>query len=109
MGQLFKSFKRFDYTTSTYLNSSKNCSNDSTMTGMKIAIIFFAIAMISLTADAVPFNLEECEECVKECNGKKIEACPEDLVERFICIFVTVLFNTEQCRIECRKQGICEY
>merc|ERR1712133_362285 len=56
----FKSFKRYNYRLSTLLNISKNCSYDSTMTGMKIAIIFFAIAMISATANAAPLDKFEC-------------------------------------------------
>merc|ERR1712212_948281 len=62
MGQLFKSFKRYNYRLSNFLNSSKNCSNDSTMTGLKIAIIFFAIAMISGTANAGCSQNSDCEE-----------------------------------------------
>merc|ERR1711942_137716 len=62
MGQLFKSFKRYNYRLSNFLNSSKNCSNDSTMTGLKIAIIFFAIAMISATANAGCSQNSDCEE-----------------------------------------------
>merc|ERR1711942_630137 len=62
MGQLFKSFKRYNYRLSNFLNSSKNCSNDSTMTGLKIAIIFLAIAMISATANAGCLQNSDCEE-----------------------------------------------
>merc|ERR1712212_1382341 len=62
MGQLFKSFKRYNYRLSNFLNSSKNCSNDSTMTGLKIAIILFAIAMISATANAGCLQNSDCEE-----------------------------------------------
>merc|ERR1712126_448862 len=105
MGQLFKCFKRFNYTTSTYLNSSKNCCNDSTMTGMKIAIIFFAIAMISFTANAAPFNLDECEKCVEECVKIKMDACTGGLLEQILCGFA----NTVECRNnKCREQGVCE-
>merc|ERR1712212_1182512 len=69
MGQLFKSFKRYNYRLSSFLNGSRNCIYDSTMTGMKIAIIFFAIAMISATANAAPPGLEECRKKIEACNG----------------------------------------
>merc|ERR1712198_297761 len=70
MGQLFKIFKRYNYRLSTFLNISKNCSFDPTMTGMKIAIIFFAIAMISATANAAPHVSEECIKKMEACNGE---------------------------------------
>merc|ERR1711982_17811 len=69
MGQLFKSFKRYNYRLYTFLNGPKNCSNDSTMIGTKIAIIFFVIAMISATANAAPHAEEECVKKWKACNG----------------------------------------
>merc|ERR1712212_839161 len=62
MGQLFISFKRYNYRLSNFLNSSKNCYYGSTMTGLKIAIIFFAIAMISAIANAGCLQNSDCEE-----------------------------------------------
>merc|ERR1712212_791885 len=62
MGQLFISFKRYNYRLSNFLNSSKNCYNDSTMTGLKIARIFFAIAVISATANAGCLQNSDYEE-----------------------------------------------
>merc|ERR1712168_894052 len=109
MGQLFKSFKRFNYTTSTYLNSSKNCSSDSTMIGMKIAIIFIAIAMISLAVNAAPDSLRTCikkmDACTKECE-KKIDTCINgnlfwDRISCFLAIFA-------DCKNKCSPQGACE-
>merc|ERR1712126_787046 len=108
MGQLFKSFKRFNYTTST--KQFKEFSNDSTMIGMKIAIIFIAIAMISLTVNAAPPNLEECakkmDACGKECAKKMKDACTNgDLLEQISCL----LAYTVACGIKCNEQAICVY
>merc|ERR1711872_459008 len=64
--QLFKSFKRYHFKRSN-LNSSKIYSNYSIMTGMKIAIIFMAIAAISVLANAVPLSYEVCEKKMKDC------------------------------------------
>merc|ERR1712029_1194389 len=69
MGQLFKRFKRYNNRLSTFLNQSENYSNYSTMTGLKIAIILFAIAMICATANAAPHDMEECLKKWKACNG----------------------------------------
>merc|ERR1712243_467403 len=112
MGQLFKIFKRYNYRLFTFLNISKNCSFDPTMTGMKIAIIFFAIAVISATANAAPHDVKECgvvngeklrkmalhhnEECVK-----KMRACNGNLD--------CVLRVMKECGIECNEQGNCTY
>jgi len=40
------------------------------MTGMKISIIFVAVAVINVPANAVPLSHEECEEKLKECEIK---------------------------------------
>merc|ERR1711942_531817 len=139
MGQLFKSFKRYNYRLSNFLNSSKNCSNDSTMTGMKIAIIFFALAMISATANAAPHNEEECVEkwkacnpndmeCIlrvaKECglapipmNGKGRQVAPqgkEECVEKMkACngdlVCIFLSYYLIVDAIECNEQGNCNY
>merc|ERR1711862_983931 len=63
-------------------NSSKNYSNDSIMTGMKIAVIFMAIAVIS-----VPINAdrhEECEEKLKECEIVVGNKRPDGSYETYI-------------------------
>merc|ERR1712212_469955 len=137
MGQLFKSFKRYNYRLSNFLNGSKNCINDSTMTGMKIAIIFFALAMISATANAAPHNEEECVEkwkacnpndmeCIlreaKECglvpipmNGKGRQVAPqgkEECVEKMKACngnLECVLQVMKECAVECNEQGDCNY
>merc|ERR1712198_129041 len=138
MGQLFKIFKRYNYRLSTFLNISKNCSFDPTMTGMKIAIIFFAIAMISATANAAPHDVEECVKTgTKMCNGDM--ECIKLTTER--CKFLDGVVNGEklrkmalhdneecakkmracngnsdcvlrvmkECGIECNEQGNCTY
>merc|ERR1712212_1288357 len=67
MGQLQKSFIRYHFKRSNLPKSSKIYSNFSIMSGIKIAIIFMAIAGISVPANAVPLSYEECEEKLKEC------------------------------------------
>merc|ERR1712212_336893 len=67
MGQLQKSFIRYHFKRSNVLKSSKIYSNESIMNGIKIAIIFMAIAGISIPANAVPLSYEKCEEKLKEC------------------------------------------
>merc|ERR1712002_30458 len=110
MGTVIQEIQKINYTTSTLLNSSKNCSKDSTMIGMKIAIIFIAIAMISLAVNAAPPNLEECakkmDACGKECGKKMKDACTNgDLLEQISCL----LAYTVACGIKCNEQAICVY
>merc|ERR1711970_73947 len=52
MGAVIQEFHKISFQTSNFLNSSKSCSSDSIMIGMKIAIIFLASAMISVPANA---------------------------------------------------------
>merc|ERR1712212_408443 len=67
MGQLQKSFIRYHFKRSNLPKSSKIYSNYCIMSGIKIAIIFMAIAGISVPANAGPLSYEECEEKLKEC------------------------------------------
>merc|ERR1711872_113845 len=108
MGTVIQEIQKINYTTSTYLNSAKNCSKDSTMIGMKIAIIFIAIAMISLAVNAAPQNLDECakkkDACTKECAKKIEDACKnEDVVESILCI----LAYGVACSFGCIEQAVC--
>merc|ERR1719300_165210 len=117
-----------------WIKHFKEFSYDSTMTGFKIAIIFFAIALISATANAAPLDKEECikkwkacgedMDCVlrvaKECglapipiNGQGRQMAPqvdeECAKKMFACNgnLDCVLQVMKECGIECNEQGDC--
>merc|ERR1712055_500874 len=67
MGTVIQEVHKISFQKSNLPKCSKIYSNYSIMSGIKIAIIFMAIAGISVPANAVPLSYEECEEKLKEC------------------------------------------
>merc|ERR1711872_1179420 len=95
MGQLFKSFIRYHSKRSNLPNSFKVHSNDSIMIGMKIAIIFMAIAVTSVPANAAP-----------ECKYEKIEKTFED-EEKGMLLVIENNISYSECESLCDNNQDC--